>query len=92
MRILLIRHGETNANKDGRFQGASNSTLNSKGLSQAEALGVRLKSEEISAIYSSPQTRAMETAWPIAEAHGLDINTIDGLRELDIGELDRLKG
>ena len=91
MRIILIRHGETDANKEGRFQGASDSHLNKTGLSQAEALGRRFASENIDAIYSSPQTRAVQTATPIAHALGLPIETLEGLRELDIGELDGLQ-
>lgn len=91
MRIIFVRHGETDANKQGRFQGASDSHLNEIGLSQAEALGRRFASEKVDAIYSSPQTRAIQTATPIAEALGLPIKTLEGLRELDIGELDGLQ-
>ena len=91
MRIILIRHGETDANKEGRFQGASDSRLNETGLCQAEALGRRFASEKIDAIYSSPQTRAVQTATPIAHALSLPIETLEGLRELDIGELDGLQ-
>ncbi len=91
MRIILVRHGETDANKQGRFQGASDSRLNATGLSQAQALGQRLASEKLDAVYCSPQTRAIQTATPIADAHGLPIETVEGLRELDIGELDGLQ-
>ena len=91
MRIILVRHGETDANKQGRFQGASDARLNDTGLSQAAALGRRLASEKLEAVYCSPQTRAIQTATPIAEALGLPIETLDGLRELDIGELDGLQ-
>ena len=92
MRIILVRHGETDANKEGRFQGASDAPLNQTGLSQAQALGRRLSSEQIVAVYSSPQTRAMQTATPIAESRSLPIQAVEGLRELDIGELDGLHG
>ena len=92
MRIILVRHGQTDANKEGRFQGASDAPLNRLGLCQAQALGRRLSSEQIVAVYSSPQTRAMQTATPIAESRSLPIQTVEGLRELDIGELDGLQG
>ena len=92
VKIYLVRHGETDANRDGRFQGASDAPINATGRRQAKALGERLKSHSIDAVYSSPQTRARETAAPIARGHDLDIISIDGLRELDIGELDGLKG
>ena len=92
MRIILVRHGETDANKEGRFQGASDAPLNQTGLSQAYALGRRLSSKQLDAVYSSPQTRAMQTATPLAEAMNLPIQTVENLRELDIGELDGLYG
>lgn len=92
MRIILIRHGQTDANKEGRFQGASDAPLNEMGLSQAQALGRHLCGQALVAVYSSPQTRAMQTATPIAEAKGLPIQTVEGIRELDIGELDGLHG
>lgn len=92
MRIILIRHAQTNANKTGRFQGASDAPLNQTGLAQARALGRRLSSENLAAVYSSPQARAMQTAAPIAHAQSLSIDTLQDLRELDIGELDGLQG
>lgn len=92
MRIILVRHGQTDANKEGRFQGASDAPLNNLGLSQAEALARRLSSEPLDAVYSSPQARAMHTASPIARTHSLAIDTVQDLRELDIGELDGLHG
>lgn len=92
MRIILVRHGQTDANKEGRFQGASDAPLNNLGLSQAQALGRRLSSEKLAAVFSSPQTRAIQTASPIAHSHSISIDTVQDLRELDIGELDGLKG
>ena len=92
MRIILVRHGQTDANKEGRFQGASDAPLNQMGRSQAHALACRLSSETLDAVYSSPQSRAMQTASPIAKAHTLSIDTVEDLRELDIGELDGLQG
>ena len=92
MNAILIRHGETAANKTGHFQGSSDAPLNGKGLSQAKALARRLKSLDIQSIYSSPQKRAIQTAHPIAKSHDMDITEINGLRELDIGLLDGLDG
>ena len=92
MRIILVRHGQTDANREGRFQGASDAPLNQTGLCQAQALGRRLSSEDLDAVYSSPQTRALQTASPIARAHSLSIDPLQDLRELDIGDLDGLRG
>ncbi len=92
MRIILVRHGQTDANKEGRFQGASDAPLNQVGQSQAQALSRRLSSESLDVVYSSPQTRALQTASPIAQAHALSVDTVQNLRELDIGELDGLQG
>jgi len=68
-RILLIRHGETDWNRIHRFQGRSDVPLNQKGREQARALAVALKHEPITAIYSSPLVRAIETARLIKMFH-----------------------
>ncbi|MFQ5874161.1 MAG: histidine phosphatase family protein [Dehalococcoidia bacterium] len=92
MRLILVRHGETDANREGRVQGAGNARLNATGRSQASALGRRLASYDLEAVYSSPQSRALETAEAIAQHHGLPVTTLEGLREMDLGELDGLRG
>ena len=68
-RILLIRHGETEWNRNRRFQGRSDVPLNQKGRDQGHALALALKDEPITAIYSSPLTRALETARLIRVFH-----------------------
>ena len=89
LRVLLVRHGETEWNKSHRVQGgASDIPLNETGRKQAEALGLRLKKEEIQAIYSSPLKRALDTAQAIAQYHQLEIGLEPDLRELDVGELE----
>ena len=92
MKLILVRHGETDQNRDGRVQGASNASLNSTGRSQAQALGHSLREVPLDAVYSSPQARALETAKAIAQRHGLLTRVEDGLREVDVGELDGLTG
>lgn len=88
MRLILVRHGETDLNKQRRVQGLSNLGLNEKGRRQAEALAQALKNEKLDAIYASPLRRARETAQAISRFHQVEVVTHDGLKELDVGEVD----
>jgi uncharacterized phosphatase len=83
--ILLARHGETDWNREGRFQGHADPPLNRTGRAQAVDLSVALMAEELAAVYSSPLQRALETAEVIAASHGLEPVPVDGLREVDVG-------
>ena len=83
--ILLARHGETDWNREGRFQGHANPPLNSTGRAQAVDLSVALMAEELAAVYSSPLRRALETAEVVAASHGLEPISVDDLREVDVG-------
>jgi broad specificity phosphatase PhoE len=83
--ILLARHGETDWNREGRFQGWADPPLNRTGLDQAVELSVRLMADELTAVYSSPLRRALETADVVAASHGLEPTTVDALREVDVG-------
>ena len=92
LRILLVRHGETDWNKNRRFQGRTDTTLNEKGRAQAAALGRALKKEPIKAIYSSPITRAVETAAAINRYHEAPLEKRDGLMEMDLGDFEGILG
>jgi probable phosphoglycerate mutase len=83
--ILLARHGETDWNRDNRFQGHADPPLNDTGRAQAAELAERLAGDELAAVYSSPLRRAFETAAAIAEPHGLEPVRLDALREVDVG-------
>ena len=88
-RILLVRHGETEWNRTHRFQGRSDVPLNQRGKDQGHALALALKDEPIKAIYSSPLTRAMETACLIKVFHpSVPLFEEDGLIEMDLGQFD----
>jgi len=88
-RILLTRHGETEWNRIRRFQGRSDVPLNQRGRDQGHALALALKDEPIKAIYSSPLTRAMETARLIRVFHPTTpFFEEEGLVEMDLGEFD----
>ena len=84
--ILLIRHGENDYVKTSKMAGRIPGIhLNEHGRKQAQALGEALKNFPITAIYSSPLERAMETAAPIAEARKLEINQEPDLMDTDLG-------
>ena len=83
--ILLARHGETDWNREGRFQGWADPPLNATGCSQAVELSVELMAEDLAAVYSSPLRRAYETAEVVAASRGLEPVTVDALREVDVG-------
>ena len=71
--IIIIRHGETEWNQTGRFQGHSDVPLSETGRAQAEALGRNLGLDHVDAIYASDLTRAIETAAPLAARFGLTV-------------------
>jgi broad specificity phosphatase PhoE len=90
MRLILVRHGETEWNRLRRIQGISDQELNETGRKQAEALAQALKNKNVTAIYASPLKRAQDTAYAIGRQHGIEIVTLFGLREMDAGEVDGL--
>lgn len=86
MRLLLIRHAESQGNFELRLQGRREFPLTAKGIQQAEALASRLAPEPLAAIYSSPIGRALQTAAIIASKTGLDVFQEPGIQEYDFGE------
>jgi probable phosphoglycerate mutase len=84
--LLLIRHGENDYSKRGRFAGRlSGVHLNEHGRGQAGDLAAALGQIPMKAVYSSPLERAIETAEPIARARHLKVQLEPGLLESDIG-------
>ena len=91
-RILLVRHGETAWNREHRFQGRSNISLNEKGREEICALAGALKNESITAAYSSPLSRALETAKLILYHHpSVQIQEEEDFAEMDLGEFDGME-
>jgi broad specificity phosphatase PhoE len=89
LRIILVRHGETEWNREHRLQGgASDVPLNETGRQQAVRLAERLKNEKIQAVFSSPLKRAAFTAEEIARYHNLKVTLLDGLKEIALGKLE----
>ena len=84
-RILLARHGETDWNRVGRWQGRADPPLNDAGRGQAAELAERLAGDGIAAIYTSDLMRASQTARVVADRLGLAVIEDAGLREIDVG-------
>ena len=84
--LILARHGETDWNRDGRFQGHADPPLNDRGREQARALADAVAGERIAAVYASDLRRAHETAQIVAARRGLDVVVDPDLRERDVGE------
>ena len=91
LRLLLVRHGETAWNVEGRYQGSADVPLNAVGERQALALAAQLRSEPIAAVYTSTLRRAYTTAEPIAAAHGLAVVRDPRLNEINQGEWEGLR-
>lgn len=92
--LLLIRHGQSTWNAEGRIQGWADPPLDEVGREQARKLARRLVSEGhgVTAIYSSPLARARQTAEEIARTLKLILQTDDRLKENNVGQLTGLSG
>ncbi|SFW51386.1 histidine phosphatase family protein [Amycolatopsis australiensis] len=89
MRLLLIRHGQTEGNVRGALDTAlPGPPLTELGRAQAEKLAARLAGEPIVAVYASQATRAQQTAAPLAAQFGLDVQVVDGVHEVVAGDLE----
>ena len=84
--ILLIRHGETVGNREGLFRGQKDFPLNENGRIQAKALAEDVRTSKIDAVYSSPLSRALETARPLAELRGLRVIEDPGFTNIRLGD------
>jgi probable phosphoglycerate mutase len=89
-RLILIRHGETDWNVEGRYQGQADPPLNQQGLAQAHQLTQKLQSAGLDMLYSSPLRRALETAQILAEALNIPLHTDSRLMEIHQGEWQTL--
>jgi len=89
-RVFLCRHGETSARARGLCHGRLDAGLSPLGRRQAVLLAEKLAAEELGAVYTSPLRRARETAAVVAAPHALAPAQLDGLSEIDLGELEGL--
>lgn len=89
-RLILVRHGETAANRELRYIGSRDDALTERGQEQAQLLAAALTTLPISAIYVSPRQRTVATAQPIADALQLSMTLSDELRENAFGAWEGL--
>ena len=87
--IMLIRHGETEWNILGKFQGSTDIPLSNEGIRQAFMLKERLKSD-FDYIFSSPLKRAYETAKILCDESGKQVSVAEEIREINFGEWEGL--
>ncbi|MCI8649456.1 MAG: histidine phosphatase family protein [Anaerotruncus sp.] len=91
--VFLIRHGTTESNLKGLFQGSLDIPLNDLGLAQAQCLAKRFRDTTIEAVYTSPLSRARQTAECLCQLHsGLQPVVCEGLREICGGVLEGKTG
>ena len=86
VKIFLVRHGETDWNKEQVFRGKIDIPLNDTGRTQAEAVRGYFKPMEIDELYASPLSRALETAAILGEQRGLVVKVAEGFSDIDFGE------
>lgn len=85
MKLYIIRHGETDWNKEKRLQGQSNTDLNEYGRELARITGEALQDVEFDYVYSSPLRRAVETAQILLGEASVEIQTDERLMEIGFG-------
>ena len=85
MKLLFARHGETDLNRQQRYQGSTDTHLNESGIAQAEALVRALDDHPLDALVSSPLKRALQTARIVAAQTGLAVATMSEFAERSLG-------
>jgi broad specificity phosphatase PhoE len=90
--LTLVRHAQTDWNRDQRYQGGTDTPLSDTGRGQAEAAGRLLAREPFAAVWASPLSRARDTAAAIARPHGLDVRTDPRFGEMRFGAWEGLTG
>ena len=85
MKLYIIRHGQTDWNIAKKIQGRQDIPLNERGHFQAQCLGKAMENRPITAVFSSPQIRAMETAIAVASPAGVPVIPVRDLMEINYG-------
>ena len=90
LELILVRHGESEGNAEGRLQGQRDYPLTALGQRQVAATAKRLALKKVAAVYSSPIKRALTTAEAIVQPHALSVRPVTDIQEYDFGELSGL--
>src|SRR5262245_22335012 len=90
VRLIVIRHGETDWTRDGRYAGSRDIPLNARGLRQSEATAAAVAPRSLAAVYASPLERARMSAEIIAKPHRLEVTTRAAFREMSFGSWEGL--
>lgn len=85
LRLILIRHGQTEWNTQQRVQGRTDIPLNENGKNQCVAIAKRLQNTKLAGIYSAPLSRSLDTARLIAEHHACHVEVREALTEINFG-------
>src|SRR5882724_7688528 len=88
--VWLMRHGEAEG-MNGRCCGRYDAPLSLEGVAQAKRVAERLACESISHMYSSTLQRALKTAQIVADPHGLRVETLEDLAEINFGVLEGMR-
>ena len=92
MKLVLVRHGETEWNKLGKFQGHFDIGMNARGKSQAKETARAVMEWNHTAVYTSPLSRTTEMAEEISQLGGRPVVPVPGLKELNLGDLEGVTG
>ena len=92
MKLHLVRHGETEWNKLGRFQGQQDIALNPRGLAQAKETARAMADDGVIALNSSPLQRTLQVANEISRLTSVPVVPLPGVKELNLGELEGVTG
>jgi broad specificity phosphatase PhoE len=84
-RIILVRHGECQGNREGLFRGRSDFPLNKQGLVQAKELAIELKQFQLFKVFTGPLSRAKQTALIISQECHTEIEICDGINNIELG-------
>lgn len=89
LRLMLVRHGQTESNVQAALDSAlPGPPLTELGVQQAAALADRLASQPVTGVYASAAVRARQTAQPVADVHRTEVTVLDGVHEVQAGDLE----